>query len=465
MHSRKWAAAFLAALLLACWRPAAPAAAGNDDATLLRVFLKDGTSLVSYGEPARIDDRVVFSMPTASTPDPPLHLVSVAASRVDWERTDRYATAARAAHYVATQAELDYTALSARMTQALKDLATSDDPARRVAIAEDVRKTLADWPRDHYNYRSGEVRQMLSLLDEAIADLRAATGDNRFAISLSAFAEAPPIVETLAPAPTPKEVIEQVLLASRLADNNAERAELLETALAGLDRDSSILPAEWVAATRMATKGSLDHERLIDSSYLSLTKQILGLADSAARAADVHGLTRLVDRIYDRDIALGSERPETVASLVAAVETRLDAARRLRLARDRWALRAPMLRRYEAAMQAPMQGFAALEPALERIKELAGSSPVDLAQLDRSTAQLLAQARAIVPPAELDSPHALLVSALQLAASAAQIRREATLAASLPRAWDASSAAAGALMLGSRASADLQRALHPPQLR
>ena len=109
MHSRKWAVPALAALLLACWQPAAPApaAAGNDEATLLRVFLKDGTSLVSYGEPARIDDRVVFSMPTAATPDPPLQLVSLAASRVDWDRTDRYATAARAAHYVATQAEAD----------------------------------------------------------------------------------------------------------------------------------------------------------------------------------------------------------------------------------------------------------------------------------------------------------------------------------------------------------------------
>ena len=55
-----------------------PAAAAADDVTLLRVFLKDGTVLVSYGEPARVDDRVVFSMPTAATPNPPLHLVNLA---------------------------------------------------------------------------------------------------------------------------------------------------------------------------------------------------------------------------------------------------------------------------------------------------------------------------------------------------------------------------------------------------
>src|SRR5262249_13837621 len=69
-------------------------ASGEDDATLLRVFLRDGTSLVSYGEPARVGSRVVFSMPTTATPNPPLHLVNLAIDRVDWERTERYATAA-----------------------------------------------------------------------------------------------------------------------------------------------------------------------------------------------------------------------------------------------------------------------------------------------------------------------------------------------------------------------------------
>ena len=57
------------------------------------------------------------------------------------------------------------------------------------------------------------------------------------------------------------------------------------------------------------------------------------------------------------------------------------------------------------------------------------------------------RAAAIVPPDELKAAHALLVSAAQLADNAARIRREATLAGDMARAWDASSAAAGALML------------------
>ena len=77
MRSRTIAGSFALALLFVC----APAAAAADDVTLLRVFLKDGTVLVSYGEPARVDDRVVFSMPTAATPNPPLHLVNLAVLR------------------------------------------------------------------------------------------------------------------------------------------------------------------------------------------------------------------------------------------------------------------------------------------------------------------------------------------------------------------------------------------------
>src|SRR5688500_3441622 len=107
MSSRTIAGWFALALLLVC--PLVALAA--DEGTLLRIFLKDGTVLVSYGEPARVDDRVVFSMPTAATPDPPLHLVNLASALVDWERTDRYAEAARAAHYINTQAASDYAAL------------------------------------------------------------------------------------------------------------------------------------------------------------------------------------------------------------------------------------------------------------------------------------------------------------------------------------------------------------------
>ena len=100
MKRCRLAGALMAACLLTPMRASA-AALAPDEATLFRVFLKDGTTLVSYGEFARVGDRVVLSIPTgAPHPNPALQVVTLAANRVDWDRTNRYADSARAAHYI-----------------------------------------------------------------------------------------------------------------------------------------------------------------------------------------------------------------------------------------------------------------------------------------------------------------------------------------------------------------------------
>ena len=124
-----------------------------------------------------------------------------------------------------------------------------------------------------------------------------------------------------------------------------------------------------------------------------------------------------------------------------------------------------MFAEYRLAIRPPMALFAELRPSLEAIKSLAGSSPGALAFVQRGAARILESTAAIVPPEELLAAHALLVSAAQLAANAAVTRREATLANDLDRAWNASSAAAGALMLGARARTDIYASLRPPQFR
>src|SRR5262249_24944995 len=108
MKSCRLAGALAAACLLMAGRPAA----AGEDSALLRVFLKAGTALVSYGEFARVGDRVVFSMPLDATAEPALYLVNISADLVDWDRTNRYAESARATRYLATRAETDYIALS-----------------------------------------------------------------------------------------------------------------------------------------------------------------------------------------------------------------------------------------------------------------------------------------------------------------------------------------------------------------
>ena len=177
--------------------PATTSSTAEDDA-LFRVFLTDGSSLVSYGELARVDDRVVFSMPTsASREQPQLHLVTLSADRVDWDRTTRYADSARATRYIGTRAEQDYAQLTDTVAQALNDVSQTQDASSRLQIVERARKTLADWPPKHFNYKQNEVRQMLGMLDEAIADLRAAAGLSRFDLSFVAATDAPDIREPL----------------------------------------------------------------------------------------------------------------------------------------------------------------------------------------------------------------------------------------------------------------------------
>ena len=153
---------------------------------------------------------------------------------------------------------------------------------------------------------------------------------------------------------------------------------------------------------------------------------------------------------------------------MTAVQAKLDQTRQLRLARDRWAMRVVEFERYRIAITEPIDLFALfarITPALEDIRSLAGSTPAALAATDRAIVQIVKRASLIVPPEEFTAAHALIVSAAQLASNAAVIRRQAALSGDIARAWDASSAAAGALMLSARARSEIQSLLRPPELK
>ena len=465
---KSWAAAASVAML--CLLAAAAPSVAADEATLLRVFLSDGTSLVSYGEFARVADRVVFSMPIAletstTSSTPTLQLVNIPADRVDWARTDRYAETARAARYAATQAENDYVALSNAVARALNEVAFTTDPARRLALVERARKTLADWPQDHFNYRNADVRQMLSLLDEAIADLRASAGGNRFDLSFVAVAEPLTPTEPLLPSPTPKEAIEQLLTVSQLTESAVERQSILSVVLVRLDRDADTLPAGWAETVRAKTTAAMEADLRVERTYQSMIRRLIGQADHRARNGDVLGVRRVLESLRRRDAALGRKRPDAILGAMAAVEAELDAARGLRLARDRWALRAPVLRQYGGAMTTAFAILRSLQEPLENIKQLSGSTQAALSVVERRVARVLELIEDIVPPEECQIAHAILVSAAHLADNAAKIRREATQSGDIARAWDASSAAAGALMLGARAKTEIRSLLLPPRLQ
>jgi hypothetical protein len=333
-------------------------------------------------------------------------------------------------------------------------------------IVERARRTLADWPAAHYNYRQAEIVHMISMLDEAIVELRAQAGIQRFDLSFVASVTEPSTPrEALLPRATLRDIIEQVLTASRLSESSVERVSLMSTALAIVERDADILPSDWRTQIRRSTHAAITMEIETDRSYQTLTSRMLDLAGQRAKVADVRGVERLMSDVRQRDEQLGKKRPETVTSLLAAIDAELDAARRLRLELDRWAIREPELRKYRTAVLAPLQRLDNLKPSLDNIKSLAGSGPWALANIDRTTRDVLKVMSALEPPAELQSAHALLLSALQMAQNAANIRREAALTRSIARAWDASAAAAGSMMLTARARTEIQAALRPPQLQ
>jgi hypothetical protein len=436
------------------------------EATLFRVFLKDGTSLVSYGEVARVGDRVVFSMPTttASAADPDLHLINLPADRVDWDHTTKYADAARANRYLATQAEADYAQLSNEVAAALNAVAATPDPATRLSIVQKARNTLSEWPARHFNYKQNDIKQMLTMLDEAAADLRVDAGSSRFDLTFVAVPNVPIPDEPLLPQPTAQEAIEGVLTAARVTDSAVERSTLLNAALGGIAKNADALPPDWAAATAAATAANIAREQATDRTYRSFTSTMMSLAKSRARMADVRGLQRLLEQIHARDAALGGKRPDTVNSLIDSVQAELDAARRLQLVRDQWAMRAPDYRKYRASILASLNSFALVKESLENIKALAGSSPYALATIERTNAEIRKNIAAATPPEELAVAHSLLQSAVELSDQAAKIRREAALTASMTRAWDASAAAAGSLMLVARARDEISAALKMPQL-
>jgi hypothetical protein len=211
-------------------------------------------------------------------------------------------------------------------------------------------------------------------------------------------------------------------------------------------------------------RATLAEEVEVDRQYRSLTSRVMDLAARRARTADVRGVERLAAEVHARDKALGGRRPSSVDTLLTIVDEQLDAARRLRLARDRWELRAEDFRKYRVSITPPLDRLGLLKGALEDVRALAGSAPAALLMLETTAAAVLRAIGAIVPPQEFQSAHALLASAAQMADGAARIRREAAISGDLARAWDASSAAAGALMLMSRARSEIDAVFRLPQL-
>ncbi len=95
---------------------------------------------------------------------------------------------------------------------------------------------------------------------------------------------------------------------------------------------------------------------------------------------------------------------------------------------------------------------------------LAGPSLGTLASVDKRFARTASRLAELVVPADGKAMHALVTSAVQMAAHAVRLRRTAIDSGNMQQALDASAAAAGALLMFDRARQDVGRIALPPQL-
>ena len=439
-------------------------AAQEAAAPLLRVFLTDGTALASFGEWVRMDDRVVFSLPLSADAAPELQLVTLAAGRVDWPRTERYATAARAVHYTATRAEDDYAQFSNQVAAVLTGIAREPDPKRRLAVAESARKAMADWPNDHYGYRAADVQQMLTLIDEVISELRVAAGQDSFELGL--VASTPPIpADPLLPPPTTAELAEQLLVASTIAEP-ADRGTLLQRLVQFIDRAAALLPATWAAKvrttrTRHPGRGPRHRCRLRQARRQRPWPPAAG----TPRPPTCARIERVRATALKNDAALGAQTPGRDGRACSPPSTPTPTRR----AGCAWraisgSCASPSIRSYRRAVLPALRELQRATPPLEDIREQAGPEPETLKQVMARFYKARPAVKGTRPPEALASPHALLQSAWDLADNAMALRLRAVESGDSARAAEASAAAAGALMLMARAREDIDRVLKPPSL-
>jgi hypothetical protein len=452
------AGAAAAVLFLGSWHASAA------DAVLYRIFLREGGSVTSYGDYARVGESVVFSAPVGGSDDEPaLQLVTIPESAVDWDRTDRYAAAARAKRYADTRGETEFAQLSQDVTDALSKVSFTKDPAERLRIADGARRKLAEWPMRSYGYRAKDVAQLASVLDEVVSELRVAAGESRFDLTLVGGTVLPPPADELLPTPTDQERMEHALAVARLVTNPTERLALLRTLYRSLT--SGEVSGPWVPAMRSAVSRDLARELRVERAYGRLVTRTLAAADNHVRQGNVRGVETLLHSVLQADNELGRARPGTITSLLATLDARVEKARQARLTLDGWELRRGAIVAYRRSVSGPLATLARLRSWLQDVRELAGPSPAQLDRLEQRAALAQRQIAEFHPPSDLQGPHDLLIAASRMAALAATTRRRAIASGVMPTAWEASSAAAGALMMLDRAVEELETLSKRPQIK
>jgi len=440
---------------------AAQPRAPQGDVLLYRLFLKDGSFIVSYGEYAKVGQEVVLSMPLGSdVATPTLQLITIPTDSVDWARTDRYSQSVRYQHYASTRAEDDFAVLSAEVAAILNEISLTTDRGRAVQVADEARRRLAAWPGEHLGYRSADVADIIGLIDEAMSRLGNSGAGAPIQLSLVA---APSVqLEPVLGQPTPRDQVRRLVTLAPTALRSADRVAMLRAAVALMDDPRSGISSDESSELRRSLETQIRDELSTDAAYARASTRLLNVAQQSAQAGRVSGVQRVLDSVPEEDARLGRKRPEAVAALRAALDAKLEATREFRLRHDQWTQRRGIYRSYVESVSAQVSQLVKAQASLEAIRALDGPSPRRLAGLQRVLSGGVDRLQGIVPPDQLRATHDLLIAAWRFAVGAVDTRQKAIVAGDLPTAWQASSAAAGAILLLTRAQGELREALKPP---
>lgn len=458
MTYRRFACALLLVVVVATSGGAMGAAPAP--VPVFRVFLKDGTALACWGEYARVDDRLVLTVPIGQGPRTAYEFVSVPISRVDLVKTERYAEAVRAAQFAATRGASEFTALRDRLSAQLADIAKLQDPKERLSAAEGARQQLLDWASGSHGYKAKEVEQLLQLLDSAIIDMRVAAGESRFSINLST-GRATGTPPRLRAAPTTRETIALAVKAAAVADSAETRLALLKSArkaAAGIrTKDPGFTALKSVIDRRIAT------EARIDRSYRQLARDIRRLSTAAVDRGDVMAVDALRKRVLAADRALGRQRADEVAAILASLDTDRDAAAEHRLVLDHWESVRANIAEYQKDVASLVKTLDSLTSTLTAIKQMSGPPLTTLVRAERQTAAMVSLYASIAPPEEVAAAHTLLGQAIEQADLAVRTRHRAVELRQIAAAREASTAATDARSRMTQAKEALLIAARPPK--
>ena len=455
---RARAVSLLTSLILISGAVTAGQAPAVDAGAIFRVFLKNGTALASYGESAEAGDRVVFTLLIVGAgQQQTLQLMSLPASAVDLDRTRRYADAIRLVHYTATRAELDYAAMTQEVQRSIAELTAVADPKKRLAMAEEARARLVSWSKGTYGYRAAEVQELTRLFDDVINDLRAAAGQGSFKVDLSAATM--PSTEPLLAAPGAAESISLALAAADAADSEEDRAAILKIAAAAAGDDPAL------AGVRANVARAIDLEARATAVYDQLAADVRAQATAARKKGDADALANVLAALRARNAELGNRRPLVVRTLTSEIEAMLASTRTYHAALEHYAAVRGTLLAYERAVRPTMSGFDGLAPVFTAIRDVRYTAYERLERAGTRLKELIVSLDALTPPADLVDVQATLASALKMADHACDRRRLSIALRSQVIADEASSAAAGAMLLAGAARDQLVSRLYPPKIQ